>query len=118
MWSGYEGSGKTRPRGGRNRLRRHPPTMQEVARKIGLAIAVERQEKQLTQAALARRLRLTRSQLSSIERGKVSINWTRLGRIARALRVQLGKLILRSKLSVHKLSPQQEKVSLALFDSI
>lgn len=61
--------------------------------KVGERIRRLRKERELTQAALARRAKLSRMHVIRIERDEISLTLDTLERIAKALRVKLVDLL-------------------------
>jgi transcriptional regulator with XRE-family HTH domain len=64
---------------------------------LGRAIAAAREEKGLTQAALAKKAKLHVTYLSGVETGQRNPTWTVQSQVAQALGLKLSELVKRAE---------------------
>lgn len=64
---------------------------------LGRAVAAARDERGLTQAALAKKAKLHPTYLSGVENGQRNPTWTALSQIAQGLGLKLSELVKRAE---------------------
>jgi len=62
--------------------------MQDLAEQLGMKVRLLRQERQISQTDLAKRINVTRSYLSKLERGKFNMRLDTMQEICRGLGIQ------------------------------
>lgn len=113
---------------------RRPKQIVVSYRDIGERIKVLRQERGMTQVELARRLEITQSNLSAIERGARGVTVNQVVRLAKALGVSTDEILLAEKaprpgrrpkkrlmqrlLRVQELSESDQRILLQLLEGL